>query len=81
MRREKKQNICKFVNSDQFMEPQDSFSYDKNNDNNKTFQENNISLNKLNYLSYDKKVKAFQNSNKNKNAQYLDNSKPNDKLY
>lgn len=61
MRREKKQNLNDIGNSEKLEEPQDSFSYDKNDNSNQTFQDNNISLNKLNYLSYDKKVKAVHN--------------------
>lgn len=75
MRREKKQNLEEVMSNDKFVEPQNSFSYDKNENGNQTFQDKNISLNKLNYLSYDKKVKAVHNPNYTNSAVHLEEEK------
>ena len=64
-----------FLKSDKYLDPQNSFSFDNNEILNKTVQDKNISLNKSNFLTYDKKVKAFKKLNETANGGYLENTK------
>ena len=54
------QNPSKVIKSDMENRHEQSFSFDNSEVLNKTIQEQKVSLNKENYISYDKKVKAFQ---------------------
>ena len=63
------------LKSDKFLEPHNSFSFDNNEALSKTVQDKNISLNKSNYLTYDKKVKVFKNLNQTTNVGYFENTK------
>lgn len=49
------------VKSDNLDAAEHSFSFDQNDPCNNTMNGGGITLNKANYLTYDKKVKAFKN--------------------
>jgi len=68
-------NKEEILKSDKYLEAQNSFSFENNELFNKTVQDKNISLNKSNFLTYDKKVKAVQNLNATTNVAYLENTK------
>lgn len=62
------------VNSRGFNNHHQSFSFDNNDVSNNKVQDQNIALNKSNYLTYDKKVKAFNNIKPDYDS-YIENAK------